>query len=98
MKRKDKTIDATETAPAAEAPREKAPRATKTIAEETPKERQPDFFWSGLPVYQCRLCGDQYERVSNLAAVEDHERTQHPTNARVSQVLGPGGKPLIVVD
>jgi hypothetical protein len=83
---------------AAEAPREKATRAAKAAAEEAPKQRQPDFLWSGLPVFRCRLCGDQYERVNDLASVEDHERTQHPTNARVSQVLGPGGKPLIVVD
>jgi hypothetical protein len=98
MKRKDKTTDATtETATAAEAPREKATRA-KAAPAEAPKERQPDFIWSGLPVYRCRLCRDQYERVSNLAAVLDHEATQHPTNARVSNVLGPGGQPLIVVD
>jgi hypothetical protein len=98
VKRKDKTIDAPETAPAAEAPREKVTRAAAPPSEAAPKERQPDFVWSGQPVYRCRLCGDQYERVSNLAAVLDHEATQHPTNARVSQVLGPGGKPLIVVD
>lgn len=98
MTRKAKTTDAEETTVAAEAPREKATRAKAVPAEEAPKERPPDFFWAGQPVWRCRLCGDQYERVSNLAAVEDHERTQHPTNARVSQVLGPGGKPLIVVD
>ena len=98
MKRKDKTVDVAETAPVAEAPREKTTRAAEATAEAAPKEREPDFIWSGQPVYRCRLCGDQYERVANLAAVLDHEATQHPTNARVSQVLGPGGKPLIVVD
>lgn len=98
MTRKVKTTDAPKAAPAAEAPREKAAPAPAAPAEAAPKERKPDFFWAGQPVYQCRLCRDQYERVSNLAAVLDHEATQHPKNARVSQVLGPGGQPLIVVD
>lgn len=102
MTRKSRAKDVTEeTAVAAEAPaprERKAARAEAAAAEAPPSERQPDFFWAGLPVYRCRLCGDRYERVSNLAAVLDHEATQHPTNARVSQVLGPGGQPLIVVD
>lgn len=76
--------------PAARPPADPAPAA--------PAERGPDFIWAGQPVYRCRLCRDQYERVDNLAAVLDHEVTQHPTNARVSHVLGPGGQPLIVVD
>ena len=63
-----------------------------------PAPRGPSFMWSGQPVYQCRLCGDQYERVNNLPAVLEHERSQHPTNARQSHVLGPDGRPLIVVD
>lgn len=66
-------------------------------AEATPPVRQPDFMWSGLPVYRCGMCGDQYERVSNLQAVIEHEKTQHPTNARTTGVLGPDGRPLIVV-
>lgn len=88
-----------EPAPAKEPPTPaRARKATAPPAEPGPEQRKPDFFWSGLPVFRCRLCRDQYERVNNLAAVLDHEATQHPTNARVSSVLGPGGQPLIVVD
>jgi len=72
-------------------------KAAPPKEEAPPPARQPDFMWSGLPVYRCGMCGDQYERVSNLQAVIEHEKTQHPTNARTTGVLGPDGRPLIVV-
>lgn len=97
------THKAKTTTKAAAAPKDEpvlapAPPPPPPVTPPPPGPRQPDLVWAGQPVYRCRLCGEQYERVANLAAVLDHERTQHPTNARVSQVLGPGGQPLIVVD
>jgi hypothetical protein len=67
----------------------------------TPPARQPDFVWGGRPVYRCHQgCGDRFERIDDLAAVEDHERTFHPTNtsARPSLILGADGRPLTSSD
>lgn len=103
MKRKTRTKDAATDAPAvaaAEAPRRsKAPGAAPAPpADAAPKERQPDFIWGGQPVFECHLgCGDRFQRIGDLAAVVDHEKTAHPTNLRVSeQLLGEDGRPLIV--
>jgi hypothetical protein len=62
-----------------------------------PAERQPDFHWAGRPVYRCRICG-RYERVENLAAVEEHEAAAHGPVVRPSPILGEDGKPLLVVE
>ncbi len=59
-------------------------------------ERAPDFLWSGRPVYRCRVCGDRYERVENLAAVLEHEAEQHGSAIQPSRILGVDGKPLLV--
>jgi hypothetical protein len=72
------------------------PGAIAQTAAPAALERQPDFIWGGQPVYECRFCRDRYQRIGDLASVVDHERTQHPTNLRVSEVLGPDGRPLIV--
>lgn len=66
-------------------------------AEVPAPERQPDFMWGGQPVYQCRLgCGDRYQRIADLPAVEAHERAEHPTNLRATGLLDANGKPVIV--
>lgn len=98
MTRKAKTKHAEAApAPAAEEAREKKKGRAAAPPAEAPKERQPDFVWSGQPVYECHLgCGDRFQRRGDLAAVLEHEKTAHPTNLRVSEVLGPDGHPLIV--
>lgn len=63
--------------------------------------RQPDFVWSGQPVYRCHQgCGDRFERINDVAEVLEHERTMHPTNTndRPSLILGADGRPLKVSD
>jgi hypothetical protein len=95
--RKARTKHADDAAPAApaEAPREKKKRPAEAAPE--PTERQPDFIWSGQPVYECHLgCRDRFQRIGDLPAVLEHEKTAHPTNLRVTEVLGPDGRPLIV--
>lgn len=62
-------------------------------------ERAPAFFWSGRPVYRCRVCGDGFERIENLAAVLQHEADVHampPPVVRESPILGPRGETLMV--
>jgi hypothetical protein len=63
-------------------------------------EREPDFYWSGHPVFRCRFCGRKYERVANLPAVLGHEAEAHPkiVAVRESRVLGHDGKPLQVAE
>ena len=58
--------------------------------------RKPDYMWNGLPVYRCRWCGDKYERVDKLDAVEAHEKEQHGPYLRPSAILGADGEPLTV--
>jgi hypothetical protein len=62
--------------------------------------REPDFRWSGRPVYRCRFCGAHYERVENLPAVLEHEAEAHPQirAVRESRILGHDGKPLEVAE
>lgn len=69
---------------------------TEEPRELRPDEREPDFKWNGQPVWRCKLgCNDHYERFV-LQEVLDHEAAQHPTNLRVSNILGEDGKPLII--
>lgn len=78
-------------------------KTTKVVAEEpTPTKdpaisslvRGPDFFWAGKPVYRCKKgCEDRYERVDNLDAVLEHERTFHEVKVE-SGLLGADGRPL----
>jgi len=60
--------------------------------------REPDFLWSGRPVYRCRECGDKYERVENLVSVLKHEEERHGLLPRPSSILGADGKPLTVLE
>lgn len=60
--------------------------------------REPAFYWSGLPVYRCRYCGDRFERVDNLKAVLDHEAALHPVRIRTSPILGPEGEAVEVIE
>ena len=60
--------------------------------------REPAFYWSGLPVYRCRYCGDRFERVDNLKAVLDHEAALHPVRVRTSPILGPEGQAVEVIE
>ncbi len=61
-------------------------------------DRAPDARWHGLPVYRCQVCG-RYERVNNLEAVLEHERSHNPTpRARTSPILGPAGESITVLE
>lgn len=96
MTRKAKAKGADQAPTAAAETAVEAPAAAEAQASPPPGERQPDFIWGGQPVFQCRFCGERYQRINDLAAVLNHEKTDHPTNSRVSEVLGPDGRPLIV--
>lgn len=70
----------------------------ESIPARTPAERQPDFLWSGRPVYRCQVCADRYERIDDLTAVLQHETEAHevaPT-VRESRILGADGHPIVV--
>ena len=58
--------------------------------------REPDYLWSGQPVYRCSVCGDRYERVDDLESVLEHEAEAHPTFVRPSPILGTDGRALLV--
>jgi hypothetical protein len=65
----------------------------------TAGDREPDYTWSGRPVFKCRaLQGCQYQRVENLASVLEHERVHAPAPApeRESLIVGTNGRPLKV--
>jgi uncharacterized protein YbaR (Trm112 family) len=70
------------------------------MSEPAQAEREPDFYWSGHPVFRCRSCGRRYERVENLPAVLEHEAEAHPkiVAVRESRILGHDGKPLQVAE
>jgi hypothetical protein len=58
--------------------------------------REPDFHWGGRPVFVCPHC--PYERVENLDAVLRHEAEAHRPVIRESQLVGPGGEPLLMAE
>ena len=70
-----------------------ADASTRPSSTET---REPAFYWSGRPVYRCRVCDDKYERVENLDSVLKHEAEQHGGSMRPSAILGADGKPMSV--
>ena len=64
-------------------------------------DRAAAFMWKGRPVYRCRWCKSRFERVDNLPAVLEHEKTMHapePPAERPSRILGLDGQPLLIVE